>query len=177
MALTNDIIKQKVINRLGDAVSSFEEPWDMLTFEVHREKLFELIQWLRDDEEMGFTFLTDVCGVHYPDNEIERQFATVYHLHNWIENIRIRIKVYLNGEQPEVDSVTPLFNSANWQERETYDFFGIIFKGHPDLKRILNMDEMVSFPMRKEFPLEDAGRTDKDDRYFGREPQNVQPYQ
>jgi NADH-quinone oxidoreductase subunit C len=57
-------------------------------------------------------------------------------------------------------------------EREAYDFYGIIFTGHPDLRRILNMDEMVSFPMRKEFPLEDGGRTDKDDRYFGREPQN-----
>jgi NADH-quinone oxidoreductase subunit C len=74
---------------------------------------------------------------------------------------------------PEVDSMTDLFLSSNWQERETYDFYGIEFKNHPDLKRILNMDEMVSFPMRKEFPLEDANRTDKDDRYFGRLPQNT----
>jgi NADH-quinone oxidoreductase subunit C len=80
--------------------------------------------------------------------------------------------VYLDGENPEVDSMVDLFLSANWQERETYDFYGIIFKNHPDLKRILNMDEMVSFPMRKEFPLEDQGRTDKDDRYFGRVPLN-----
>jgi NADH-quinone oxidoreductase subunit C len=66
-----------------------------------------------------------------------------------------------------------LFASANWQERETYDFFGITFKNHPDLRRILNMDEMVSFPLRKEFPIEDQGRTDKDDRYFGRTPLNA----
>lgn len=93
-------------------------------------------------------------------------------MHNWVDNVRIRFKAFLNGENPEVESVTSLFESANWQERETYDFYGIIFKGHPDLRRILNMDEMVSFPMRKEFPLEDANRTDKDDRYFGRIPQN-----
>ncbi|MDW8274214.1 MAG: NADH-quinone oxidoreductase subunit C [Chitinophagales bacterium] len=173
MALTNEIIRKKLEEKFGDAVYAFEEPWGMLTFEVKRDKLLEVMRWLRDDEEMGFTFLTDLCGVHYPDNEKERQFATVYHMHNWIENVRIRLKVFLNGDNPEVDSVTPLFNSANWQERETYDFFGIIFKGHPDLRRILNMDEMVSFPMRKEYPLEDAGRTDKDDRYFGREPQLI----
>lgn len=173
MTLTNEIIQQTLIAKFGDAVAAFEEPWGLLTFEVNRDKLFEVMQWLRDNEEMGFTFLTDVCGVHFPDNEVERQFATVYHMHNWVANIRIRFKTFLNGENPEVASVTPLFNSANWQERETYDFYGIIFKGHPDLKRILNMDEMVSFPLRKEFPMEDAGRTDKDDRYFGREPQTL----
>ena len=65
-------------------------------------------------------------------------------------------------------SITSLFNCANWMERETFDFYGIIFNGHPNLVRILNMDEMTSFPMRKEFPMEDSGRTDKDDRFFGR---------
>ena len=70
---------------------------------------------------------------------------------------------------PVVDSVTSLYESANWQERETFDFYGIVFKNHPDLRRILNMDEMLDFPMRKEFKLEDEYRTDKDNRYFGRE--------
>jgi NADH-quinone oxidoreductase subunit C len=74
----------------------------------------------------------------------------------------------LNGAQPDVASISDIFLSSNWMERETYDFYGINFIGHPQLKRILNMDEMVSFPMRKEFPLEDNGRTDKDDRFFGR---------
>jgi NADH-quinone oxidoreductase subunit C len=130
------------------------------------EKLLEVVRYLRDDETLRFNFLTTLCGMHFPDNELERQFASVYHMHNWVDNVRIRFKAFLNGENPEVESVTSLFESANWQERETYDFYGIIFKGHPDLRR------MVSFPMRKEFPLEDANRTDKDDRYFGRIPQN-----
>jgi NADH-quinone oxidoreductase subunit C len=93
-------------------------------------------------------------------------------MHNWLDNVRIRIKSFLPASNPEIDSVVPLFLGANWMERETYDFFGIVFKGHPQLKRILNMDEMTVFPMRREFPLEDGGRTDKDDRFFGRTQQN-----
>ena len=92
-------------------------------------------------------------------------------MHNWYENKRIKIKAFLNGSAPEIKSVSNIFLCSNWMERETYDFYGINFIGHPQLKRILNMDEMTSFPMRKEFPLEDGGRTDKDDRFFGRTPQ------
>lgn len=171
--MTHGEIKERLSSKFGEAVTAFEEPWGMLTFEVERSKAIEVMQYLKEDESLGFTFLTDVCGVHYPDNDIERQFAVVYHMHNWVANVRLRFKAFLNGENPEVESATRLFESANWQERETYDFYGIVFTGHPDLKRILNMDEMVSFPMRKEFPMEDANRTDKDDRYFGRIPQNT----
>lgn len=171
--MTHETIKEKLEAKFGEAVTAFEEPWGMLTFEVERSKAIEVMQYLKEDETLGFTFLTDVCGVHYPDNDIERQFAVVYHMHSWVSNVRVRFKAFLNGENPEVESATRLFESANWQERETYDFYGIVFTGHPDLKRILNMDEMVSFPMRKEFPMEDADRTDKDDRYFGRIPQNT----
>mgnify|MGYP003404910308 FL=1 len=116
--------------------------------------------------------MTDLCGVHYPDNSAEKQFAVVYHLHNWVANKRIKIKAYINGTNPEIKTCTNIFKTTNWMERETWDFYGINFLGHPQLKRILNMDEMVSHPMRKEFPMEDAGRTDKDDRYFGRIAQN-----
>ena len=92
----------------------------------------------------------------------------MYQLHNLPKNWRIRIKTFFPVTNPEVPSLTPLFPSANWQERQEYDFFGIIFKGHPNLKRILNMDEMNYFPMRKEYALEDAGRDDKNDTMFGR---------
>jgi NADH-quinone oxidoreductase subunit C len=112
--------------------------------------------------------LTDIAAVHYPDNELQKQFCLVYMLHNWVDNVRIRIKTFLHGEQPEIKTLSNVFLSANWMEREAFDFYGIHFVGHPQLKRILNMDEMVSHPMRKEFPMEDGGRTDKDDRFFGR---------
>ena len=173
MALETSVIQDKLTGQFGDKVTGFIQIKDILSFEVQADAMNEVMRFLRDDAILRFNFLTDLCGVHYPDNDPERQFAMVYHMHNWIDNVRIRFKSFLNGDNPEIDSVTNLFLSANWQERETYDFYGIIFKGHPQLKRILNMDEMVSFPMRKEFPLEDGGRTDKDDRFFGRKPDNV----
>jgi NADH-quinone oxidoreductase subunit C len=116
---------------------------------------------------LRFRFLTDLTTVHYPDRKGE-ELAVVYHLHNLVDNIRIRMKVYANSDQPDVYTATGLFATANWMERETYDFYGVNFLGHPDLRRILNVDEMDYFPMRKEFPLEDQSRTDKDDEMFGR---------
>ncbi|MDR2222491.1 MAG: NADH-quinone oxidoreductase subunit C [Flavobacteriaceae bacterium] len=168
MALENTTIQKKLIDTFGMSVSEFHEQHGMLVFEVSANALHSVVQFLKEDNEMNFNFLTDVCGVHYPDFPHDRQIAVVYHMHNWIDNVRIRIKTYLDIKHPTVDSVTDLFKSANWQERETYDFYGINFKNHPQLKRILNMDQMESFPLRKEFPMEDAGRTDKDDRFFGR---------
>jgi NADH-quinone oxidoreductase subunit C len=92
----------------------------------------------------------------------------VYHLHNLQENMRIRFTVYTSIAFPDVFTASKLFSSANWMERETYDFYGVNFLGHPNLKRILNVDEMDYFPLRKEYPLEDQTRIDKDDEMFGR---------
>ena len=167
MALETTNIQEKITQKFGGNAFAFAMQKDIFTFETHPENIHEVIQFLKEDEALNFHFLTDLCGIHYPDNYENHQFAVVYHLHNWIENTRIRVKTYLNAT-PEVDTIIDLFLCANWMERETWDFYGIVFKGHPQLKRILNMDEMISFPMRKEFPLEDSGRTDKDDRFFGR---------
>ncbi|SCY26372.1 NADH-quinone oxidoreductase subunit C [Flavobacterium caeni] len=171
MALENSVIQHTLTDQFGAAVGDFQQIHDILTFEVDSESISEVMLFLRDNATLRFNFLTTLCGMHFPDADKDRQFAVVYHMHNWVDNVRIRIKCYL-GVNPEIATVSNLFLSANWQERETYDFFGIVFKGHPQLKRILNMDEMVSFPLRKEFPLEDGGRTDKDDRYFGRTTDN-----
>ncbi len=92
----------------------------------------------------------------------------VYHLHSLTNNIRLRFKVFTNIETPDIFTATQLYSCANWMERETYDFFGVNFIGHPNLKRILNVDEMDYFPMRKEYPMEDQTRVDKDDEMFGR---------
>lgn len=172
MALETAYIQEKLSKKFGDNVLNFEMNRDIFSFEATSETIHEVIRFLKEQEDLNFHFLTDLCGVHYPENDEFRQYAVVYHMHNWIESVRIRIKTFVKGENPEIDSVTDLFLTANWMERETFDFYGINFKGHPQLKRILNMDEMVSFPMRKEFPLEDQGRTDKDDRFFGRTPAN-----
>ena len=168
MALENTAIQEKLVETFAGDVFNFQEERDIFSFEINAKNNTAIILFLKNDPELRFHFLTDLCGIHYPDNPIDRQFAVVYHLHNWYENKRIRIKSFLNGENPEIKTVSNIFLTANWMERETYDFFGVNFIGHPQLKRILNMDEMVSFPMRKEFPMEDGGRTDKDDRFFGR---------
>lgn len=144
-----------------------EETYGMLTVEVKPTRVSGLFKHLFDHPVLKFQFLTDLTAIHYP-NDKGREFAMVYHLHSLQNNIRIRVKAYLSAERPHIDSLTPLFMSANWQEREAYDFFGIIFDGHPNLKRIMNVDEMDYFPMRKEYPLEDGTRTDKQDKYFGR---------
>ena len=168
MALENTAIQDKLIETFGDNVFRFNEEKDIFSFEVASDKITAIILFLKNDPELRFQFLTDLCGIHYPDNEIERQFAIVYHMHNWYDNKRIKIKAFINGEKPEIKTISNIFLCTNWMERETFDFYGIDFIGHPQLKRILNMDEMISFPMRKEFPMEDGGRTDKDDRFFGR---------
>ena len=167
MSLTNEIIKQKLQDKFGEQVSAFDEPYGMLTFSAPKEINLKVLQFLFDDEVLKFQFLTDLCAVHYPENK-GAELAVVYHLHNLVENIRIRFKVFTSIEQPDVFTATKLFSSANWMERETYDFYGVNFVGHPNLKRILNVEEMDYFPMRKEFPLEDQSRVDKDDEMFGR---------
>ena len=167
--LSNETIKERLKAKFGDEVSHFEEPYGLLTFEAPKDLNLKVMQFLFDDVELRFQFLTDLTAVHYP-NQAGRELAVVYHLHNLVDNIRIRFKVYTPIAQPDVFTATQLYSSANWMERETFDFFGINFVGHPNLKRILNVDEMIYFPMRKEFPLEDQTRIDKDDAMFGRGP-------
>lgn len=167
MSLSNDHIKQRLIEKFGDQLSSFEEPYGMLTFEAPKELNLKVINFLYDDEELKFRFLTALCAVHYPDKK-GKELTVVYHLHNLTDNVRIRFKVGTDITSPDVYTATGLFSTANWLERETYDFYGVNFVGHPNLKRILNVDEMDYFPLRKEYPLEDQTRADKDDEMFGR---------
>jgi NADH-quinone oxidoreductase subunit C len=165
MALTNETIQAQLEAKFADQVTNFSTDSGMLSFESPAAFNLKVMQYLFD--ELGFTFLTDLCGVHYPDNK-DAEIVVVYHLHNFIENIRIRFSVAVPVTKPDVFTATKIFESANWMERETYDFFGVNFVGHPNLKRILNVEEMDYFPMRKEFPLEDQTRVDKDDEMFGR---------
>lgn len=173
MALENIQIQEKLAGPFGENAFDFKQEKDVFSFEVMADQITSVILFLKNDADLRFHFLTDLCGIHYPDNDVNHQFAVVYHLHNWYENKRIKIKAFINGNHPEIKTISNIFPCSNWMERETYDFYGINFLGHPQLKRILNMDEMVSFPMRKEFPMEDSGRTDKDDRFFGRTTDNL----
>ena len=165
--MTNELIKQRLTEKFGDQLIDWEEPYGMLTFSSSKDINLKVLQFLFDDTELRFQFLTDITAVHYPDN-IGNELAVVYHLHNLVDNIRICFKVFTDINKPDVFSATALYQSANWMERETFDFYGVNFVGHPNLKRILNVDDMEYFPMRKEFPLEDQSRLDKDDEMFGR---------
>ena len=167
MALNNEKIQQILTEKFGDQLTDWQAPYGMLTFTGPKEMNLKVLQFLFDEPELGFRFLTDLQAVHYPANK-GQELAVVYHLHNMVDNIRIRFKVFTDITQPDVFSATALYQSANFMERETYDFFGVNFTGHPNLIRILNVDEMDYFPMRKEFPLEDQTRVDKDDEMFGR---------
>jgi NADH-quinone oxidoreductase subunit C len=167
MSLSNEYIKHRLIEKFGNQVSGFEEPYGMLTFEAPKELNLKVLQFLYDDKELGFQFLTDLTAVHYPAYP-GRELAVVYHLHNLVQNCRIRFKVFAPVSKPDVFTATHIFSAANWLEREAYDFYGVNFVGHPNLIRIQNVEEMDYFPMRKEYPLEDQTRIDKDDEMFGR---------
>jgi NADH-quinone oxidoreductase subunit C len=167
MGLTNEKIQQRLTEKFGEGFFHFDESYGMLSFEAAKEHNLKVLQFLFDDTALNFRFLTDLCAVNYPDQP-GGELAVVYHLHNLTDNVRIRFKVFTSVAEPDVFTASKLFSGANWMERETYDFYGVNFVGHPNLKRILNVDEMDYFPMRKEFPLEDQTRRDKDDEMFGR---------
>lgn len=167
MALTNEIVKNRLTEKFGELLTEWEEQYGLLTCTMPATENLKVLQFLFDNEELRFRFMTDLTGVHYPDRKGE-ELCVVYHMHNMIDGIRLRLKAYVPVEKPDIFTASKLFSAANWMERETYDFFGINFVGHPDMRRILNVDEMDYFPMRKEFALEDPTRTDKDDEMFGR---------
>jgi NADH-quinone oxidoreductase subunit C len=126
------------------------------TVMVNSSAIDKIVSFLKNDKELSFNFLADVCGVDYVK---ERGcFEVIYHLLSMKNNVRLRIKTEVPEKNPELMSVTPIFRSANWFERETYDMFGIKFLGHPDLRRILNPENFPGYPLRKDF---DGGPKDE----------------
>ncbi len=159
------LVVTKLTSHFSEAIESHEMMADMLCITINKDAISKSLLFLRDDDELQYNFLTTLCGMHYPDKQ---QLGVVYHLHSFVNNHRIRIKTATDIIYPTFPTATTIWPTANWMERETYDFFGIHFTDHPNLKRILNVDEMVDFPLRKDFPLEDQTREDKDDKMFGR---------
>lgn len=165
-----ETIQEKIVNAINEhfnnAVLKQEVLYDMFAITLRKDAVIPTIQWLYDNEELKFRFLTTMCGLHYPDQKEE--LGMMYQLHSLENNIRIRIKTFFSKDLAVMPTLTGIYSAANWMERQEYDFFGIDFKGHPNLKRILNVDDMIIHPMRKEFPLEDQTRKDKNDNMFGR---------
>jgi len=165
--ISNGYILNEISEQFPDSVVDSLESYGMLSIEVKSNDIVEILSYLKLHPQIQMNFLTDVCGIHYPDQS-GKELGVVYHLHSFTNNVRLRLKCFIPAEKPEIPTITSVFEAANWQERETFDFYGIEFVGHPNLTRILNVDEMDYFPLRKEYPLEDQTRTDKDDSYFGR---------
>jgi NADH-quinone oxidoreductase subunit C len=165
--IDNEYISTKIKSQFGSKILNVEILYGLLTITINKDSNVEIVKWLTNNLELQFNFLTDLTGIHYPE-QAKQELGVVYHLHSFKNNIRLRLKLFVDIEKPVVRSMTEVYGSANWMERETYDFYGILFEGHPNLKRILNMDEMDYFPMQKQYPLEDQKREDKDDNFFGR---------
>lgn len=165
--MTNEIALNKLINQFQENILNSREEYGMLIVETNRESIRSIIEFIRDDSELKIDFLTTLCGMHYPENK-GKELGMMYQLHSLVNNYRIRFKVFFPVEDPHIPSIQDIYSAANWPERQEYDFFGIKFDGHPNLKRILNVDDMDYSPMRKEYKLEDGTRTDKDDSFFGR---------
>ncbi|RMF96143.1 MAG: NADH-quinone oxidoreductase subunit C [Candidatus Schekmanbacteria bacterium] len=154
--MDNDGIAKRLAEKFGDAIESAPAHRDLeseLTFIVKTNKIVEVCDYLKKEEK--FNFLSDLCGVHYPDRD--KKFEVVYHLFSIERKKRVRLKVRL-GMGESVPSVTGVWATADWHERECYDMLGINFTGHPNLKRILLTDDFQGHPLRKDFPYrsEDA---------------------
>jgi NADH-quinone oxidoreductase subunit C len=160
-------VENKLKAQFADGIISSSMNVDYPEFVVKREQICDIVKFLYNDEELAFQYLTTMATIHYPEHA-GQEFAVMYQLHNLPKNFRIRLKIFFSSNDVNVPTITPVFSAANWMERQEYDFFGIVFRGHPDLRRILNMDEMDYFPLRKEYALEDGTREDKDDKMFGR---------
>ena len=138
-----------------------------LTIEVSKDKLIQICQILRDDQALAFDTIIDVCGVDYSSygaaenadaksktrKDCKTRYASVYHLLSVKNNHRIRVRTWLDDDFPMVDSVVPVWSGANWFERESFDMVGILYSGHPDLRRILTDYGFIGHPLRKDFPL------------------------
>ncbi|GAA1525807.1 NADH-quinone oxidoreductase subunit C [Actinomadura kijaniata] len=143
---------ERVLPEFGDAIERVVVHRDEITFHVRREHLVEVARKLRDEPHLRFELCSGVSGVHYPDEPGEELHA-VYHLLSITHNRRIRLEVSCPDADPHIPSIVSVYPTNDWHERETWDFFGIVFDGHPALTRIEMPDDWVGHPQRKDYPL------------------------
>ncbi len=143
-------LAEYIVSKQGDAVVEWHVAHGELTMTVVPTELVTFVRLLHDDPRLAFVNLTDICGVDWPSRE--KRFDVVYHFLSPRQNMRIRLKA-MTDEATPVPSLTPIFPAADWFEREVYDFYGVLFTGHPDLRRILTDYGFEGHPLRKDFPL------------------------
>jgi NADH-quinone oxidoreductase subunit C len=140
--------------RFTESIIEIREFRGEVTVTVKKEDITEICRFLK--ENLGYNFLTDVAAVDYLGKE--PRFMMVYHLYSLPKRERIRLKSPVAESDPSIDSLVPLWKTANWLEREVFDLFGITFNNHPDLRRILMPNDWVGHPLRKDYPLQGPGR-------------------
>lgn len=147
---------ERLQSQFGDNILETTEGRDMPVALCKKDVALKVLQFLRDDPEMDFNLLTDLSAVDYlnfPVKKVQR-YEVVYHLHSLDKGHRLRLKVPVGAADLSVDTAISLWKTANWLEREVWDMYGIQFKGHPNLKRILNHIEFEGHPLRKDYPIE-----------------------
>ena len=144
-------ITEKLRSHCKDSIESMNEFREEFTVVVKKNDIVQICTFLRDEPDLQFDSLRDICGVDYyrPDE----RFEVVYNVYSLKNNFRLRIKVRVNESDLHVPSVTGVWEGADWHERETFDMYGIVFDGHPDLRRMYMPEEFEYYPLRKEFPL------------------------
>jgi len=158
--MDNPAIAKYVQGALPDCSLQQEEQFGQLTLVTRREFVVPLLRFLRDDPSMAFNFLMDLFGVDYLEMAGPERFAVVYNLYSMTHGHRLLVKAFIPENDPALDSVTALYPSADWAERETFDMYGIHFTSHPNLRRILDPEDFVGHPLRKEFPVIGIGYRD-----------------
>jgi NADH-quinone oxidoreductase subunit C len=148
---SNHPLVKRLKGKFGDAIIEASEFLGQLSIRVGRARIAEVCNALKSDSQTPFDYLSDLTCVHYPDDR-EAPFEVVYNLYSISKNERVRLKVATNGE--DVESVTSVWPTADWLEREVYDLFGVVFRNHPDLRRILLPPDWDGHPLRKDYPLE-----------------------
>jgi len=149
----HDIAVERLKEQFPDVEFGVSVFRGLTTVVVPKDRLIEIMQFLRDDAACRFNMLMDVAGVDWSARGKEPRFEVIYNLNSLDRRVRLRVKVGVEHSDPKVPSVVGLWQSANWHERECYDMYGIEFDGHPDLSRIFMPDDYEGFPLRKDFPL------------------------
>lgn len=184
MYITQQQLKESLQSILSDKIVGLHEQFSEITIIVHADNILSISEILRDHPHLNFDMLIDLCGVDYSayggeaSGQGNKRFAAVYHLLSIKHNSRLRVKTFAdNDEFPVIDSVIDIWPSANWFEREAFDLFGIVFSGHPDLRRILTDYGFIGNPFRKDFPVSGnlEMRYDADQKRVIYQPVSIEP--
>lgn len=164
--LFNATVKEKIAARFAEHVLETTEFRGQLAFTVKQDRNCEIAEFLKTDPDLAYDYLEDICGADYLEYEgAKDRFCVIYQFYSFKNNHRVRVKVFLPGNNPSLDSLTCLWKSAGFPEREIYDMYGITFRNHPDMRRLLMPDDFGSNPLRKDYPLKGKGERDRFPKY------------